>query len=137
MSNDPYVLDAAEPKLSATALFGPLPSTNASTGVFDRSHPKGSGLNGLYPGWRANLKAALAPVVPLIAVGKVSGIFLGDEVACAGVPFSNYSRVIAEVRAAVGPAPVIWANECGHPSGWPIANWPEAHTATEGRMSLN
>jgi hypothetical protein len=29
-------------------------------------------------------------------------------------------------RRLVWPGAVIWANECGHPSGWPVAMWPRA-----------
>ena len=29
-----------------------------------------------------------------------------------------------QLRRLVGPKPVIWTNECGHPSGWPVAMWP-------------
>jgi hypothetical protein len=122
-TNDLALCSAAQQQFNASVLFGPLPD-DAVHGVFDRSHPKASGLNGLHPGWLQNLHIALHPVLPLLRSGQVLGIFMGDEIFCSNLPFSNYSAVLRELRALVGPAAVIWTNECGHPSGWPVAMWP-------------
>ena len=113
---------------NTSVLFGGLPDNHAGPtgGVFDRSHPKVSGLNGLYPRWKANLNAFIAPALPLLRNGTLQGIFVGDEIYCSNIAFSNYSAVLTELRRLVGPHAVIWANECGHPSGWPIAMWPKA-----------
>lgn len=117
----------ARARWNASVLFGGLPDNHAgpSTGVFDRSHTKASGLNGLYRNWRPNLKRFIEPVLPLLRSGAVAGVFVGDEVFCSNLPYSNYSAVFRELRAQIGGSAVIWTNECGHPSGWPVAMWPE------------
>ena len=127
-TDDLTLAAVARLRFNASVLFGGLPDNHAgpAVGVFDRSHPKASGLNGLYPRWRANLRAFIAPALPLLRNGTLQGIFLGDEVYCSNLPFSNYSAVLTELRRLVGPAAIIWANECGHPSGWPVAMWPKA-----------
>ena len=127
-TNDLSLAVAARHRFNASVLFGGLPDNHAGPtgGVFDRSHPKVSGLNGLYPRWKANLNAFIAPALPLLRNGTLQGIFVGDEIYCSNIAFSNYSAVLTELRRLVGPHAVIWANECGHPSGWPIAMWPKA-----------
>ena len=113
---------------NSTVMFGPLPDQHdgPNRGIFDRSHPKASGLNGLFPRWRPNLQAAIAPVLPLLHSRRITGIFVGDEIFCSNLPYSNYSAVFRELRALVGSVAVIWTNECGHPSGWPVSHWPKA-----------
>eukprot|EP01051_Picozoa_sp_SAG22_P002533 SAG22_NODE_114_length_19318_cov_13.809980_7_plen_178_part_00 len=113
----------ARGRFNATVFFGSLPDNHAGpgAGVFDRSHPKNTdNLNGLFPRWRQNLDSFIRPALPMIADGRIAGIFVGDEVACSDVSFFNYSLVLTRLRSLVGPKAKIWANECGHPSGWPI-----------------
>eukprot|EP01052_Picozoa_sp_SAG31_P018707 SAG31_NODE_1336_length_8738_cov_4.855655_8_plen_162_part_00 len=114
----------AQHRFNATVFFGGLPDNHAGPnfGVFDRSHPKNlQHLNKLFPAWRQNLENFINPALPMIADGRISGLFVGDEIACADVSFANISAVLRHLRHLVGPRPKIWMNECGHPSGWPYA----------------
>ena len=125
-TNNLALAQQARQRFNASVFFGPLPDNHGgpTVGVFDRSHPKATGLNGLFPQWRHNLHTFLAPALPLLQDGRLFGIFVGDEIFCSNLPYSNYSAVFTELRRLVGPKPVIWTNECGHPSGWPVAMWP-------------
>lgn len=80
-TDDLSLAAVARARFNASVLFGGLPDNHGgpTVGVFDRSHPKGSGLNGLYPRWKANLGAFIAPALPLLRNGTLQGIFLGDS----------------------------------------------------------
>lgn len=61
----------------------------------------------------AEWKRDLELVASRVNGSAVSGIFLGDEIVCRGVPLSNWSSVASALRATLGPSDVfIWATEC-------------------------
>jgi hypothetical protein len=73
----------------------------------------------LCPDWQQRWATQLASNVrPMLAEGSLFGIFFGDEIIGAGVPFSNLSAVVDRVRSDLPrgqailhyneAAPVIW-----------------------------
>ena len=107
----------ARRRFNATVFYGGLPDNHAGagSGVFDRSHPKNTNnLNGLFPHWRQNLDDFIRPALPMIEDGRIAGIFVGDEVACADVSFANYSLVLKRLRALVGPRAKMCVRGCAH-----------------------
>jgi hypothetical protein len=79
-------------------------------------------LSGLLPGWRARLGSWLDDATPLLKRGVIEGVYLGDELMCLGVPYSNYSAVATIVRArldSLGSKAFIYSNECGGPFTMP------------------
>jgi hypothetical protein len=84
-------------------LFGPLPDCDGcGAGVWARRR------KGLDRNWPQNLDAALAK---LPAGPGLAGIFVGDELMCGGIPYSNFSSVLRRIRAA-RPGALLYANEC-------------------------
>lgn len=67
--------------------------------------------------WGLLLGAFEKTVAPLVYNRTVVGFFIGDEKLCGGVPRSNYTAVLAHLRAAFGRAVLLYGNECTHPSG--------------------
>eukprot|EP01043_Picozoa_sp_COSAG02_P064259 COSAG02_NODE_9338_length_2251_cov_2.042751_2_plen_323_part_00 len=57
---------------------------------------------GLVDGWQAALSRQAAALRPLIAAGKVAGVFYGDELGCCGVPFWAVDAGISFFRGALG-----------------------------------
>ena len=72
---------------------------------------------GLPVDWGRQLRAFEETLAPLVRNGTVAGIFIGDEKLCGGVPLSNYTAVLAHLRAAFGRSVLLYGNECTHPSG--------------------
>lgn len=62
--------------------------------------------------WSAVLAQECKRLRPLVANGTVTGVFVGDELVCHGVPLSNFSAVVSRLRAELGPFVVLYANEC-------------------------
>lgn len=56
---------------------------------------------------------------PLYANGTYSGVFLGDEICCAGVPLADLQQVLTMLRSLVGPDAILYTNECGEMASWP------------------
>lgn len=65
---------------------------------------------GLTPNWRHALQNVLARVAPYLRAGKISGIFLGDELATKGVPVTNISSVARLIKQTVGDG-LVYLNE--------------------------
>lgn len=83
--------------------------------VFQRSKaPKG-----LYPGWEAAVERFAAGIGPGIANGTYAGVFLGDEICCAGVPLADLAKVADKLRTLLGSGPILYTNECTVMSKWP------------------
>lgn len=57
---------------------------------------------GLPADWELQLDAFEKTIAPFVHNGSAVGIFLGDEKICQGVPLSNYTAVLAHLRAAFG-----------------------------------
>eukprot|EP01051_Picozoa_sp_SAG22_P004669 SAG22_NODE_257_length_13543_cov_26.100417_7_plen_348_part_00 len=89
-------------------------------GVWDYATAR-KGLNGtgLVAGWERALAAVLEPALPLFGTGALVGVFLGDEMMCSKIPFSNYSAVAARTRSILDAAgftkALIYSNECSTP----------------------
>ena len=67
--------------------------------------------------WGLQLDVFEKTLAPLVRNRTVVGIFIGDEKLCGGVPLSNYTAVLAHLRAAFGRSVLLYGNECTHPSG--------------------
>lgn len=67
--------------------------------------------------WGLQLDAFEKTLAPLVRNRTVVGIFIGDEKICGGVPLSNYTAVLAHLRAAFGRSVLLYGNECTHPRG--------------------
>lgn len=69
--------------------------------------------------WRSELTAHLQSALPLFHSGALVGVFLGDEMMCSKIPFSNYSAVASAVRQWLSNASLeevlIYSNECSTP----------------------
>jgi hypothetical protein len=61
--------------------------------------PRGTGLPA---DWELQLDAFENTIAPFVRNGTAVGIFMGDEKICQGVPLSNYTAVLAHLRAAFG-----------------------------------
>ena len=74
---------------------------------------------GLHPNWQEAVVAQLGSALPLFKSGAAVGVFLGDEIMCSKVPFSNYSAVATTTRKWLTDAvlidAVIYSNECSSP----------------------
>ena len=73
----------------------------------------------LQPDWRGALARWVAPLRPLFANRTAQGVFTGDEMGCGAskVNPANYSAILRELRALVGPGPLLYANDCVHSAG--------------------
>ena len=79
-------------------------------------------LSGLVPGWQARLSSWMDDATPLLKRGAIEAVYLGDELMCLGVPYSNYSAVANVVRGrldTLGSDAFIYSNECGSPFTMP------------------
>ena len=99
-------------------------------------------LSGLFPGWEGRLNGWLDEAEPLLRVGKIAGVYLGDELMGLGVPFSNYSAVADIVAArlrSVGSQAWVYSNECGGPFQEPGYIWsiPELLPASVDSISVD
>lgn len=73
--------------------------------------------------WRASLDELMAELKPLFANGTLVGIFLGDEINCAGVPYADLDALASGVKASaaahgIEPAPIVYTNECRVVEKW-------------------
>jgi hypothetical protein len=51
--------------------------------------------------------------MPMLSDGRIIGVYLGDELLCLGVPFSNYTAVADIVKArlnAAGSTAFVYSN---------------------------
>jgi hypothetical protein len=75
-------------------------------------------LSGLVVGWEARLGGWLTDAEPMIQDGRIEAVYLGDELMCLGVPFTNYTAVANTVRRrldALNSSAFIYSNECSGP----------------------
>ena len=74
---------------------------------------------GLQANWQEAMAAQLGSALPLFKSGAVVGVFLGDEIMCSKIPFSNYSAVATATRKWLidsgVPGALIYSNECSTP----------------------
>ena len=81
--------------------------------IWDYPTYKGTGLT---PHWQTALARQLVPALPLFKSGAIAGVFLGDEMLCSKVPFSNYSAVATAVRKWLTDSglekSLLYSNEC-------------------------
>jgi hypothetical protein len=81
--------------------------------IWDYPTYKGTGLA---PHWQTALARQLVPALPLFKSGAIAGVFLGDEMLCSKVPFSNYSAVATAVRKWLTDSglekSLLYSNEC-------------------------
>ena len=85
-------------------------------------------LSGLSDGWEPRLRGWLADAEPLLLAGKIQGVYLGDELLCLGVPFSNYTAVADIISAWLSQHDMasrvfVYSNECGNPFTLPGYIW--------------
>jgi hypothetical protein len=81
-------------------------------------HNKYNNQTGLRHGWQAILDAVLKLAEPHLKTKVLSGIFLGDERSCGGIPFKSVTAVADVVRAfldSVAPSARVYINECVTP----------------------
>ena len=75
-----------------------------------------SGRSGLISDWQPTVTALIDATVPHFASGAVTGIFMGDEITCDGVPVSNLTAAANFIKASlrrVGHGQVyVYVNEC-------------------------
>ena len=105
---------------AATQVSGFLSLQDCTNGIWDYdSARKGLNLTGLAADWRSELTAHLQSALPLFHSGALMGVFLGDEMMCSKIPFSNYSAVASAVRQWLSNASLeevlIYSNECSTP----------------------
>ena len=105
---------------TTTQVQGFLSLEDCENSIWDyASASKGLNLTGLLPRWRAELTAQLQAALPLFRSGALAGVFLGDEMMCSKIPYSNYSAVASATRQwlrANGLADaLIYSNECSTP----------------------
>jgi len=84
-----------------------LPNT-----IFDRAGRT------LHTAWMANTQAFVQDIRPGIDNGTFIGVFLGDEIVCSGTPLQNFTSVLKNLRAGLGRAAVLYANECAEIQQW-------------------
>lgn len=87
---------------------------------------EGKGHTGLDKNWLQNLRAITTALRPAIEAGSITAVFLGDELVCHGVPYSNLSAVAKELRAGLGPQALLVVNDCAHSYTWEggAYGWP-------------
>eukprot|EP01052_Picozoa_sp_SAG31_P035112 SAG31_NODE_4196_length_3483_cov_3.221927_4_plen_236_part_00 len=78
---------------------------------------RGDGHAGLPPDWGLQLDSFEQILAPFVKNGSATGIFLGDEKICGGVPLNNYTAVLQHLRAAFGQSVLLYGNECGNTIG--------------------
>ena len=66
----------------------------------------------LAPGWKGILDEYKATIAPFIANQTIVGIFMGDELVCAGMAVSNFTAVSSALRTEFGPSLLLYTNEC-------------------------
>ena len=85
----------------------------------------------LCPDWQQRWAAQLVSTVqPMLAEGSLFGIFIGDEIVGAGVPFANLSAVVDKIRSDLprGKA-ILYCNEAA-PVVWDAADFYYPHVPT-------
>ena len=76
------------------------------------------GRSGLAPGWQAGLAELVqsAAASGVLSSGAVTGLFLGDEICCDGVPVANLSAAAsfakAQLRKVGHGEALVYVNEC-------------------------
>ena len=105
---------------TATQVPGFLSLEDCENSIWDyASASKGLNLTGLLPHWRPELTAQLQAALPLFRSGALAGVFLGDEMMCSKIPYSNYSSVASAtrhwLRANGLTDTLIYSNECSTP----------------------
>jgi hypothetical protein len=105
---------------AATQVPGFLSLEDCTNSIWDYSSArKDLNLTGLEPKWRSELTTYLQSALPLFHSGALVGVFLGDEMMCSKIPFSNYSAVAGAVRQWLNAASLkdvlIYSNECSQP----------------------
>ena len=71
----------------------------------------------LQPGWQAATRQRLAPTLPFIANGSLSGFFVGDELVGNGMLVEEFGAFVRLLREVAGPRALLYANE-----GWGSIN---------------
>eukprot|EP01052_Picozoa_sp_SAG31_P001847 SAG31_NODE_62_length_28678_cov_21.548270_18_plen_403_part_00 len=103
ITNDLVQLHNRSLQVDFTMMYGPLPDCNGcGSGVWDRKH-RGLDLN-----W----KNVLARTLATLPAKGVAGIFVGDELMCGGIPYSDFSSVLQQIRMARPRGFLLYANEC-------------------------
>ena len=92
-----------------------LPDNNS---IFNRS------VHTLNPNWQKNLEIIINQSLPFLDNGTIIGYFIGDEICCSGIPYSNLTSVVNYLRNGVGTNAILYENECE--SG--IKNWKQVPT---------
>ena len=105
---------------AATQVPGFLSLEDCTSSIWDyASARKGLNLTGLMPLWHAKLTSQLRSALRLFRAGALVGVFLGDEMMCSKIPYSNYSAVASAVRQWLNRAglmdTLIYSNECSTP----------------------
>ena len=66
--------------------------------------------------WQAAVADMAVILRPLISAGTITGLMLGDELVCSGLPLGNMSALAAELRGALLSASpgrfFLYTNEC-------------------------
>ena len=105
---------------AATQVPGFLSLEDCTSSIWDyASARKGLNLTGLMPLWRTSLASQLQSALPLFQSGALVGVFLGDEMLCSKIPYSNYTAVARAVRQWLNTAglkdTLMYSNECSTP----------------------
>ena len=89
---------------------------------------------GLLDGWQSALMRQAAALRPLLAEGKVAGIFYGDELGCCGVPFWAVDAGLSFFRGALGEGHGIvhHVNACQMTLGCPPPPYRVCHNCPPG-----
>ena len=66
----------------------------------------------LNPNWQKNLELIINESLPFLENGTIVGYFIGDEICCAGIPYSNLTSVVNYLRNGVGDKAILYENEC-------------------------
>lgn len=65
----------------------------------------------LAAGWPAAAAEVVATLRPLVKEGAISGVMLGDELVCSGLPLSNLSALATVLHDGL-PGAFLYTNEC-------------------------
>ena len=93
---------------------GQLSSPDALLHYFSAANRSRNEYGLLQPDWHGALSRWVAPLRPLFRNGTAVGVFVGDEMGCGGsrVSPSDMTGVLRALRALVGPAPLLYSNDC-------------------------
>eukprot|EP01084_Bolivina_argentea_P027329 50802_1 len=64
------------------------------------------------PDWSSNLKSFTSIIQPFIDNKTIVGYFIGDELTCHGVSYTNFEAISDQIRNTVSNKVFIYANEC-------------------------